>query len=495
MTPRLWFRRTFAASLVVGLLSVGPAAFGAERLPPGKPNVVFLLADQWRARATGYEGDPNVRTPNLDRLARQGLNFRNVVSVCPVCTPYRAALMTGRFPTSTGMFLNDAYLPESELCFAEIFRQAGYDTAYIGKWHLDGHGRTAFVAPSRRQGWEFWKAAECDHDYLHSHFYEGDSDEKRFWEGYDAFAQTRAAQAYLRQRAEADRPFVLMVSYGIPHFPHQTALPQYKKLYPPEKIQLPPNVPAKLLEKARQEAQGYYAHCTALDQCVGDLLATLEETKLAERTILVFTSDHGEMLGSHGAPPTMKHLPWDESARVPFLLRYPAAHGTRARTVLTPMTTPDILPTLLGLAGLSVPKTIEGEDLSGLVRGEPEPPDRAALYMAVAPFAGRGFNKEYRAIRTRRYTYVRGLEGPWLLFDDQKDPYQMTNLVAQPEFGSLRDELDAHLQAELKKIGDDFRPAEYYVKLWGYELAPHGSIAYGPGAKVQSPRRVAEKPR
>ena len=147
------------------------AAEPSKRKP--RPNIVYLLADQWRASATGYAGDPNVRTPNLDRLAREGLNFRNAVSVCPVCTPYRAALMTGRFPTSTGMFLNDAHLPEGELCMAEIFRQAGYVTAYIGKWHLDGHGREAYIPPDRRQGWEYWKAAECDHTYNHSHYYSG----------------------------------------------------------------------------------------------------------------------------------------------------------------------------------------------------------------------------------------------------------------------------------------------------------------------------------
>ena len=100
----------------------------------------------------------------------------------------------------------------------------------------------------------------------------------------------------------------------------------------------------------------------------------------------------------------------------------------------TPLTTPDILPTLLGLAGVSLPDTLQGEDLSGLVRGQPEAADRAALYMGVAPFAGRGFNKEYRAFRTGRYTYVRGLEGPWLLFDDQQDPNQLDNLIDRPEF-------------------------------------------------------------
>ncbi len=459
-----------------------------------KPNVVFLLADQWRAKATGYEGDPNVRTPNLDRLAEQGVSFRNTVSVCPVCTPYRAALMTGRFPTSTGMFLNDAYLPDAEVCMAEVFKQAGYDTAYIGKWHLDGHGRHSFVAPQRRQGWDYWKAAECDHDYLHSHYYEGNSDRKRFWDGYDAFAQTRDAQAYLRRHARNDRPFVLMVSYGIPHFPHHTALQKFKDIYLPEKIRLLPNVPRELQDEARREAQGYYAHCTALDKCIGDVLATLLETGLAEQTVLVFTSDHGEMLGSHGGPPRMKHLPWDEAARVPFLLRYPAAGGPQGRVLKTPLTTPDILPTLLGLAGIAVPDTVQGEDLSDLVRGRPEPCDRAALYMAVAPFAGRGFNKEYRAIRTARYTYVRGLEGPWLLFDDQNDPHQQDNLIGRPECATLRGDLDAQLQAQLKKIGDDFRPAQYYIDAWGYEVAAHGSISYAPGARVQSPRYCGVHP-
>lgn len=438
----------------------------------------------------GYEKDPTVKTPNLDRLAAQSIRFCNAVSVCPVCTPYRAALMTGRYPTSTGMFLNDAYLPESELCMAEMFQPAGYRTAYIGKWHLDGHGRSSFVPPSRRQGWDYWKGAECDHNYRHSHYYQADDPQKRFWEGYDAVAQTRDAEAYLRQHAKGDRPFILFVSYGTPHFPHQTAPEEYQRLYPPESIKLPPTVPAEMKDKACREAQGYYAHCTALDRCVGELMETLDQTGLAENTILVFTSDHGEMLGSQGCPPHMKQVPWDESARIPLLVRYPVAHGRKGRVVVTPVTTPDLLPTLLGLAGVAIPKTVEGDDLSGLIRGGPELEGRASLYMAVAPFAGKGFNREYRAIRTSRYTYVRSLDGPWLLFDDQKDPRQQENLVQQPEFFALRNELDTKLQAALKRIDDNFCPAVYYIKTWGYEPAPHGSISYATGAKVQSPNRL-----
>ena len=223
-----------------------------------KPNIVYLFADQWRASATGYAGDPNVQTPNLDRLAEQGINFRNAVAVCPVCTPYRAALMTGRYPTSTGMFLNDLYLPAEERTIAEIFRDAGYATGYIGKWHLDGHGRGAYIPPQRRQGWQFWKAAECDHRNDKSHYFTAHSDERRFWEGYDAFAQTRAAQAYIREQAGGERPFVLMVSYGPPHPSSSPAPKEYRALYPPDQIELPPNVPPARRADARRVLHHYF---------------------------------------------------------------------------------------------------------------------------------------------------------------------------------------------------------------------------------------------
>jgi len=348
--------------LIAWLSFAGYASASEQPTHPSarRPNAVILLADQWRAKATGYAGDPNVKTPHLDRLAAEGICFRNAVSVCPVCTPYRAALMTGRWPTSTGMFLNDLYLPAGERCMAEMFREAGYATAYIGKWHLDGHGRESYIPPERRHGWDYWKAAECDHTYNHSHYYTGDCPEKRFWPGYDAFAQTEDAQQYLRRQAKAGRPFLLMVSYGPPHFPHQTAPAAYKDLYPPEKIQLPSSIPHDLEAKVRQEIQGYYAHCTAVDRCVGEVMATLASAGLAENTILVFTDDHGEMMGAHGGQPYLKQVAWDESAHVPLLLRWPALHGRQGSVIQTALTTPDILPTLLGLAALRCPSASRG---------------------------------------------------------------------------------------------------------------------------------------
>jgi len=478
---------------VTAMIVLQPLTSAAQAAPAGKQqNIVFVLADQWRAKAMGYEGDPNVKTPNLDRLAKDGLNFRNTVSVCPVCTPYRASLLTGRFPSSTGMFLNDLHLPDEELCMAEIFKTAGYATAYIGKWHLDGQGRSSFIPRERRQGWEYWKVAECDHNYQNSHYYEGNSEEKKYWDGYDAYAQTRDAQAYLKDRAKNKKPFILLISYGTPHFPHHTAPEEMKVLYPLDSLRLAPNVKGDEA-KIRKELQGYYAHCTALDRCVGDLVGTLEETGMATNTIFIFTSDHGEMMGSHSVSPCTKQVAWDESARVPFLIRVPGVK--EPRTVSTPLTTPDILPTLLGLIGIDKPATLEGEDLSGLIKTGGES-DRPALYMQVSPFTHN--ISPYRAIRTASHTLIRQKEGGTLLFDDQKDPYQMDNLAEKPETATLRAKLEAQLDAELKRIGDDFPTASEALSRWGFPFKPGQSAPYsekvttGKERKVYTPKRARE---
>jgi arylsulfatase A-like enzyme len=481
--------------LVIFIAALGPATdlpaappAGASAVARAKPNIVYVLADQWRAKSTGYEGNPDVKTPNLDRLAGQALNFRNTVSVAPVCTPYRAALMTGRFPLSTGMVLNDLHLPSEHLCMAEIFKAAGYDSAYIGKWHLDGHGRRAFIPPERRQGWEYWKAAECDHNNRRSHYYTGDSPELRFWEGYDALAQTRDAQAYIQARAAGGKPFILMLSFGPPHPASPPAPDRYKALYNPAEFRLPPNVPAARKQEARAALHQYYALCTTLDDCVGDLEKTLDEAGIADNTIFIFTSDHGGMLFSHGIPAPWKQVAWDESARVPFLLRYPAAHGRAGRTVETPLTTPDILPTLLGLAGIPVPEVIEGDDLSPLVLEGGER-DRSALYMSATPF--RHGIECYRAIRTSRHTFIRYLDGTLHLFDDRRDPFQMENLAGRPEHRGLLKEMEQRLAAELERVGDEFLPPDRVLEMWGLDVPPGRPVptAEGDTRTVYSPAR------
>ncbi|WP_347838243.1 sulfatase [uncultured Draconibacterium sp.] len=435
-----------------------------------KPNIVYILTDQWRAQALGYAGDPNVKTPNLDKFASEAVNFVNAVSVCPVCTPHRAALLTGRYPTSTGMFFNDLYLPAEELCMAEIFKAEGYNTAYLGKWHLDGHGRHNNVEPERRQGFDYWKALECSHDYNNMPYYDNANPEMKYWDGYSPYALAEDANNYMTLHTEDENPFLLFVSIATPHFPHGSAPQEYKDLYPKDEIKLSPNVAEEFKEQARVELQGYYGHCTATDKAIGSILDKIKELNLAENTIVVFTSDHGEMMGSHGVKPLAKQVAWDESIKVPFLISYPSIDENKGAVVNAPINTPDILPSLLSLANIEIPGSIEGEDLSELILTPDSNTDRTALVMNPCPFTRESVYPEYRAIRTKQFTYARTPEGANKLFDNLKDPYQLSNLVDKPEFEELQKDLDAKLNAELQKISDEFHPREYYVKKWNYTL-------------------------
>ena len=171
-----------------------------------RPNIVFVFADQWRADAVGYAADPNVKTPQLDQLARQSVNFVNAVSGCPVCCPYRASLLTGPRPLSHGVFLNDVPLPETEVTMAELLEAEGYATAYIGKWHVDGHGRSSYIPPERRQGFAYFKALECTHDYNHSSYFAGDDPTRRIMGGLRRDRSTRDAISICGRRRQ--RPAV-----------------------------------------------------------------------------------------------------------------------------------------------------------------------------------------------------------------------------------------------------------------------------------------------
>jgi len=472
--PRRQFLQTASATAATVALTSSQAT--AEEKPKRRPNVVFLLADQWRAQATGYAGNSIVETPHLDALARQSVNFTNAVSGCPVCCPYRGSLMTGQYPLTHGVFLNDVCLSSDAFSLAEAFNAAGYHTGYVGKWHLDGQGRASFIPPERRQGFQYWRAAECTHNYNKSIYY-ADDPEKLFWKGYDAIDQTEDARHYLRDHR--DEPFALVLSWGPPHNPYQTAPEAFRKRFRAEDMQLRPNVPEEMVDAARNDLAGYYAHCAALDVCAGRIIDELDELGLAEDTILVFTSDHGDMIGSQGNQ--RKQRPWDEAIRVPFLVRYPRLLGSGAKEITLPINAPDIMPTLLGLCGIDVPDTVEGTDRTDLITGKAPDGDEAALITCPSPFGEwtrpKG-GREYRGIRTRRYTYVRTLDGPWLLYDNQADPYQMNNLVGKPEHAALQAELETMLTARLKETKDHFRPGGEYIAKWGYTVDAHGTVPY-----------------
>ncbi len=442
------------------------------------PNVVFVLADEWRAQATGFNGDPNVKTPNLDRLADKAHNFTNAISCCPVSGPYRASLLTGQYPLSTKFIINDVQLNPEVPSMAKIFKAAGYETGYIGKWHLDGQGRSNFIPVERRQGFDYWKVLECEHNYNNS-FYWGNDDKKAKWDGYDAYAQTTDAIKYIKDRKQSNKPFLMVLAWGPPHTPFKTAPEKMKNIYRKMRLQLRANIPVNLTDKAIDDLIGYYGHITALDSCIGELQKILKETGIDKNTIFVFTADHGAMVRSHGFE--HKQVPYDESINVPLLIKFPKTLGKKGAKSDMLINTPDILPTILGLCKLPIPTSVEGDDKSSIITKKANDKTDAVLIACYHPFSQwstQKGGKEYRGVRTKRYTYVKDLKGPWLLFDNKLDPFQMNNLVNTPAFEQLQQEMETKLTAILVKSNDAFLPGIEYTKKWGYFLDKSGGAPY-----------------
>lgn len=462
----------------------------SSHVPPSlsrrPPNVLYVFADQWPAHAFGYTGDPNVRTPRIDAFAREAVNCRHAFANMPICSPSRATLLTGLLPDRHGIVLNDAPLDPNCYTLGEHFSANGYDTAYIGKWHVDGHGRRSFTPPERRHGFQYWKAIECTHNYNASRYFEGDDPTPKRWPTYDAFAQTDDAIAYLRDH-DRERPFFMVLSWGPPHFPYETAPERFRKLYRAEQLQLRPNVPGDF-EPAREMLAGFYAHCSALDECFGRLVDALREIGIEDHTILVFTSDHGDHLGAHYL--SDKQSPLEEALHIPFLIRWPDALKPHANDSVVSVL--DVFPTLCGFLGQEIPEQCQGRDFSAHLREQsaPEAEENFAFcgsYHTFGPWLRQSRirpvpehlrARDYRGLRDTRYTYCESLEGPWLLFDNETDPYQLRNLIDDDAHRGLRARLAGRLHRRMEAYGDAFLPGMSYVSRWGYQVNKILAIPY-----------------
>ena len=427
---------------------------------PDKANLLYVFADQMRGSAVGCAGDECVYTPNLDRLAAQGVFFSNAVANTPVCTPSRASLLTGRHALTCRCIVNDLRLPEDERSIADVLRERGYRTGYIGKWHLDGISRHMFTPPGRRRhGFDdYWAAYNCHHQYLEPKYYLNDSPELVRREGYEPDVQTDLAISFLERFR--DEPFCLFLSWGPPHAPYRQVPQQFLDLYPPTEIVLRPNAEGA----DRQAIAGYYAHISALDRNIGRLMDALERLGLAENTIFCFSSDHGDMLWSHGR--VKKQQPFEESIRVPLIVRWPGhlPEGVVDDLIIGVV---DHAPTLLGLLGVPVPSFMNGLDLSAVMLGKDAPRPESAFIAEYVSFDQARMYQPWRGVRTTRYTYVRWLQGGELLFDNLNDPYQMHNLAHSPECPDLKAELEGVLQGWLARLGDDFAPGEEHLRQLG----------------------------
>lgn len=474
---------TFAALIISGLIlsmCVQKRNNSSVEEDGKKPNILIVMADQWRAQSFGHRDNPDVITPNIDKLASEGVVFKNAVSGMPVCTPARAVIMTGQRPLTNGIFMNDVQLDTNAISLGKVMAENGYQTGYVGKWHLNDHGRSAFIPKGNsRQAFKYWNVDECTHDYNHSVYYT-DTPDTLLWEGYDAIAQTRNVCNYIRAYDKTDKPFFMILSWGPPHEPYHTAPKKYRELYSPEKMWTRPNVPAEIKEKVQYDLSGYYAHCTALDDMMGLLRQTLKETGIDNNTIILFLSDHGDLLGSHHY--YKKQQPYDESIRIPMIWYVPEKLGGKQREVDAMIGVEDVMPTILGFCGVSIPRNVDGIDYSNYIRGGDNPGDTVALISCVQPFGQwdrKNGGKEYRGIRSPHYTYVRDLSGPWLFFDNENDPYQMNNLIGKKKYEGLAGSFDHLLSKKLAETEDEFLPGSFYLRKWNYpELDENETVPY-----------------
>ncbi len=463
---------------------LGAAASCAQ--PFKRPNLLFLFSDQQRTSAVScYGGDP-VRTPAIDRLAADGCRFDNAISINPVCSPYRGMLHSGLYSMRNGIVGNDTPLSNGLPTFGKMFRNAGYKTGYIGKWHIESH-RAGFVPPERRQGFDdFWAVHSCNHDHFNSPYYRDDPETELTHVGYEPVSQTDLAIEFMRKCAGGSDPFCLVMSFGPPHDPYKAPDENEARFKPESDIPLPENLNdraivdellrtdnrpmternergrargrARIEDDGRLRAEvlrGYYGACEALDESVARLTATLDELGIADDTIVVYTSDHGDLAGSHRM--ISKQSPLEESIHVPFVLRYPRGvpSGVETAAIMTPV---DILPTMLGLAGIDFDAdSYDGVDRCAASFGAASDDREAAPLMKMVhggmPWIMNGM-RPWRGVRTHRHTYVE-LEGePWLLFDNQEDPHQMANLIRDTERAGLRSDLAKQMKELMEDAGD-----------------------------------------
>lgn len=438
-----------------------------------RPNLLFVFADQLRARDL-----PRLELPAWQRLCAEGQRWTNAVTNCPVCTPARAMLLTGQYPLTNRVVANDLPLPPEAPSLGRALRAAGYRTGYIGKWHLDGVPRARFTPPGpRRHGFDHWAVHNCIHNYLHSGYYT-DTPELRPIPGYEPTFQTDLALDFLAQPS-AD-PFCLCLSWGPPHDPYDQLPEADKQRFDPDQLAYPANFahqqPAdqppggqlrplvRALDPRRSYAQ-YLGHVAALDRELGRLLAALDARGLADNTIVVYTSDHGDMLWSHGSQ--MKQQPWDESVHIPFALRWPG-HIPAGSLRDGCLSLVDLAPTLLTLLGVEPPAAMQGGELSPAMLGDAPGPDSALLLDLVTCDQSWVMGvPEWRGLRTRQHTYARTHAGPWVLYDNAADPDQLHNLVGAPGAAALQAGLEAQLQSWLARTGDTFETGEGLLRRLG----------------------------
>jgi len=417
-----------------------------------RPNILFVFPDQLGARWLPTYGNPVVKSPRLRAFAEESTVFERAVTTSPVCTPYRACLLTGRYPSQTGVLENGQALPDDAVTFAHLLNDAGYDTHYVGKWHLSGDPQgNRWVPPEQRGGFQHFVGWESHHvDHQAGLIWEDDPEAAIEMAGHETDGLTDLAIKQLHKASQSDSPFCMVVSYQAPHPPCS----------PPE-VYLEPYQDVDLLPEPNADKTAYYdrpgwnadydvetfrrlyfGEITQIDHAFGRLLDTLDNLDLRDNTLVIFTSDHGEMAGAHGL--FGKGVMYAEALNIPLMIRYPGQQESYNSNGL--VSTVDFLPTILDYASCDPHELAEGESLRPIIEGD----TTDSIETRISEYHNFCISVGVMKLFTDGRTLT-----PLALYNTFEDYYEMDNLLNQPEYQKTQDHLLNELTAWHKKIIGD----------------------------------------
>lgn len=468
-------RRTAPVWLTLGLVLSPWAASAASAAMPAKPNIVFLTSDDHRWDALGAAGNPAIHTPALDRLAAQGVYFRQATTHVSQCLPVRATLLTGLTAHQHGAYSNRNKRPEAAgpdsfkdlPTVPKLLREAGYRTLLVGKWHLDAEPWLTGFSEVRT-----WLPSGGA-DYRDPQLARGNSRELVGMKGYTQQILADDAIGFLRSPAAQEKPFFLWLSFTAPHLPRDPNSPQSQQLYAGKAdSDLPPPGFPKNIPGA--DWRHYYEALSDLDRQAGRVVAALEETGLAASTVLVFLGDNGFMMGQRGVGAEAgamgepgKVVPYEGSIRVPLII-WSTVWSPGVRDLVGPSDLPasslDVPATLVTLAGVRPPAAWPGRDLLAALRQGAQ----SGLEDAFSEWADEQWDRweAYRLVRTTRHKLIvwKHPEKPGELYDLAADPAEKENLYDRPEVRTVRSDLEARLRGWMERTQD---PARQWPKMAG----------------------------
>ena len=469
MNNHFYKRRDFLKLLGLGTASIpltGCKNFTemlSSSTPDTKPNIIFIMADDHASHALSCYGSKINKTPNLDRLAKEGMRFDNCFCTNSICAPSRAVILTGKYSHINGITDNGKEFDSAQQTYPKLLQKAGYETAMIGKWHLR----------SQPTGFDYHNVLPGQGKYYDPELIE--MGVRKQYTGYVTDIITDLSLDWLKKR-NTDKPFCLLYQHKAPHANWQPG-PKYKDLYKDTDIPEPPTfnddgsgrgIPARECEmsiehfldlqyrndkKKVQPPKGLKGHeikkwkyqlyikdylrCIAsIDENVGRLLEYLDKSKLTENTIVVYTSDQGFYLGDHGWYD--KRFMYEESLRMPLLIRYPKQIKP-SRVNKDMVLNLDFAPTFLDFASLPIPDDMQGCSFKPILQNKTPKDWRKSMYYHYYAYPSIHMVKRHYGIRTQRYKLIHFYYDidSWELYDLQNDPEELTNIYDNPENAKL----------------------------------------------------------